>query len=73
LAYKLQECGKHLVVIDRWFPSTKRCSRCGSVKEEIGLSERIYSCEQCGFQADRDHNAAVNIRDEGRRIFLLTG
>jgi len=73
LAYKLQECGKHLVVIDRWFPSTKRCSRCGSVKEEIGLSERVYSCEQCGFQADRDHNAAVNIRDEGKRMFLHAG
>ena len=73
LSYKLKEQGKHLVVIDRWFPSTKQCSRCGSVKEEIILSERLYRCDHCGLELDRDHNAAINICDKGRSTFLQAG
>ena len=65
LSYK----AKHYVEIDRWFPSSKRCSKCGHVKDELKLSERTYRCESCGNVLDRDHNAAINIRDEGLRIF----
>ena len=65
LAYK----ARHYVEIERCYPSSKRCSKCGHVKEELGLSERTYRCESCGNVLDRDYNAAVNIRDEGMRIF----
>jgi len=65
LSYK----AAHYVEIDRFYPSSKRCSRCGNVKSELGLSERTYRCEACGNVLDRDLNAALNIRDEGFRIF----
>jgi len=67
LGYKLSEQGKQLVKIDKWFPSSKMCSSCGAIKDELPLSERIYRCE-CGFVCSRDHNAAINIRDEGLRM-----
>lgn len=63
LAYKLVEQGGKLVKINKWFPSTKTCSKCGHVKP-VALSERIYSCE-CGFVFNRDWNAAINIKNEG--------
>lgn len=64
LFYKLSEEGKQLVKIDKWFPSSKLCSCCGTVKEKLSLSERVYSCE-CGFVEDRDINAAINIKNQG--------
>ena len=67
LAYKLEEQGKKLVKIDRFFPSSKKCCKCGSVKKELKLSERIYRCD-CGNILDRDKNAAINIREEARRM-----
>ena len=67
LSYKLKERGKMLVKVDRFYPSSKTCSVCGRVKSEMALTERIYVCE-CGNEMDRDVNAAVNIREEGRRI-----
>ncbi|WP_066196161.1 RNA-guided endonuclease TnpB family protein [Gracilibacillus timonensis] len=66
LQYKLKEQGKQLVKIDKWFPSTKTCSNCGSVKE-IELSERTYQCA-CGLNIDRDYNSALNIKKEGIRL-----
>ncbi|EQB07138.1 transposase IS605 [Sphingobium quisquiliarum P25] len=66
LQYKLKEQGKQLVKIDKWFPSTKMCSKCGSVKE-IKLSERTYQCA-CGLNLDRDYNSALNIKQEGIRL-----
>ena len=69
LSYKLKEQGKELVKIGRFFPSSKKCSVCGHVKKELKLSERIYRCE-CGSELDRDVNAAINIREEGRRILM---
>ena len=60
---------RHYVEIDRFCPSSKRCSRCGNVKDELSLSERTYRCASCGNVVDRDLNAAMNIRDEGFRIF----
>jgi len=67
LSYKLEEQGKKLVKVDRYYPSSKTCSKCGKVKETMSLSERIYKCE-CGNEMDRDVNAAINLREEGRRI-----
>lgn len=69
LAYKLKEQGKQLVKIDRWFPSTKKCSSCGT-KIMMKLSERTYRCS-CGYEADRDYNSAINIRNEGLRLLGL--
>ena len=68
LDYKLDELGKQLVKIDKWFPSSKMCSECGNVKKELLLSDRSYCCEVCGTILDRDHNAGRNIRNEGMRM-----
>jgi len=52
------------IEVDRWFPSTKTCSKCGNIRE-IGIDERIYVCPVCGNVMDRDFNASVNIENEG--------
>ena len=62
MAYKCAWYGSQLVKADRWFPSSKRCSRCGQVKESLALSERIYHCAVCGLTIDRDRNAALNLQ-----------
>ena len=67
LAYKLEEQEKELIIVDRFYPSSKRCSVCGNIKKELRLSERLYQCS-CGNCMDRDVNAAINIREEGRRM-----
>jgi len=63
MTYKTVWQGETLLLADRWFPSTKRCSRCRNVKEDMDLSERIYVCENpaCGLVIDRDVNAALNL------------
>lgn len=65
LEYKTGRTGARLHVIDRWYPSSKTCSGCGRVKTKLSLSERVYSCENCGLIIDRDLNAAINIRVAG--------
>ena len=70
LDYKLAWKGKKLVKIDRFFPSSKKCSKCGKIKKELGLSERVYRCT-CGNEMDRDRNAAINIREEARRMLAV--
>ena len=61
LDYKTKWYGSALVKADTFFPSSKRCSRCGSVKAKLGLNEREYHCEACGLVMDRDLNAATNL------------
>ena len=61
LTYKAAWFGSELVVCDRWFPSTKTCSGCGSVKQHMGLAERVFRCAACGLLIDRDRNAAANL------------
>ncbi|MBG1260912.1 RNA-guided endonuclease InsQ/TnpB family protein [Nostoc commune] len=61
LSYKCKLHGSNLVVVDRWFPSSKTCSNCGIKKEILSLSQRVFNCENCGFIIDRDLNAAVNL------------
>ena len=68
LEYKLIEQGKRLVVIDKWFPSSKLCRFCGTVNKELTLADRIWTCQKCGMMLDRDVNAAINIKNEGCRI-----
>jgi len=59
--YKARMRGNHLEVVDRWFASSKTCSDCGLVKEALSLGERRFRCEGCGFESDRDLNAALNL------------
>ena len=66
LEYKLADRGKRLIRVDKWYPSTQICSRCGS-RRKLLLSERVYRC-CCGLSIDRDLNAAINIKEEGLRI-----
>ena len=61
LAYKCSWYGCELMTADRFFPSSKTCSSCGAVKEELKLSDRIYCCAVCGLVLDRDQNAARNL------------
>lgn len=67
LKYKLEEQGKQFIKIDKWFPSSKMCHCCGSIKEDLKLSDRWYKCD-CGYENDRDYNAALNIKDCGTRL-----
>ena len=69
LSYKLAKQGKRLIKVAWNFPSSKKCSVCGKVKKELGLNERVYHCD-CGNHMDRDVNAAINLREEGRRILM---
>lgn len=62
LTYKCKMNGVELIVADRWYPSSKMCSCCGNVKKQLSLSERVYKCDICGFDDDRDHNASVNLK-----------
>jgi len=61
LVYKAAWRGVIIDRADRFYPSSKRCSRCAAIKTTLLLSERVYRCEECGFVADRDLNAAANL------------
>jgi putative transposase len=61
LEYKSMLYGNHVEVVDRFYPSSKKCSRCGEVKETLSLSERTYDCKHCQLKIDRDDNAARNL------------
>ena len=64
LEYKAALAGSVVVVVDRWFPSSKTCSACGAYCESMPLSIREWTCAQCGAEHDRDINAAQNIQRE---------
>jgi putative transposase len=61
LEYKTTWYGSTLVVAERFYPSSKTCSRCGTVKAKLSLDERMFQCEACGLTIDRDVNAAINL------------
>ena len=61
LKYKAKLHGNHVEVVDRWFPSTKKCSRCNELHREMSLNKRQFDCVNCGLSIDRDENAARNL------------
>jgi putative transposase len=67
LVYKSDWYGKILVEVDRWYPSSKRCSACQHTLDELRLDERQWTCPGCGAYHDRDVNAARNVLAEGLR------
>jgi putative transposase len=73
LAYKLERKAGKLIEIDRFFPSSKMCSCCGYVMDNLPLDIREWSCPSCGTHHDRDGNAALIIRNEGVRILTMGG
>ena len=62
LKNKCDENGIELRVVDKMYPSSKLCHCCGAIKKDLKLSDRIYKCD-CGYMADRDYNASLNLRD----------
>lgn len=66
ITYKSQFYGVDLIVADRFYPSSKKCSKCGAVRKYLSLSERTYVCPECGHTIDRDLNAAVNLKNYGK-------
>jgi putative transposase len=68
LEYKAARYGRRVVVIDRWFPSSKMCSACGHILAELGLKVRVWQCPSCGTRHDRDVNAAKNILAAGLAV-----
>jgi putative transposase len=68
LEYKCERAGRRLVVIDRWYPSSKTCSSCGYLLSELSLATRHWTCPGCRTRHDRDINAAKNILAAGRAV-----
>ena len=68
LEYKCERYGRRLIVIDRWYPSSKTCSACGHLLAELNLSTRHWTCPSCGARHDRDINAAKNILAAGQAV-----
>ena len=68
LEYKANWYGRKIVKVPIFYPSSKTCSSCGNIKETLKLSERIYHCECCGLEIDRDYNASINILRKGLEI-----
>lgn len=67
LTYKLEENGKAMVKIPKYFPSSQLCSRC-STRNDISLDQRVFYCPKCHKAIDRDLNAAINIRNKGKQM-----
>jgi len=61
LADQCRKNGIELRIADRWYPSSRLCSECGSIRKDLKLSDRTYRCDACGFVLDRDRNASINL------------
>ena len=70
LSYKTEWNGSIVIKVGKFFPSSKTCCACEHVHKELKLSDRVYVCPACGHVMGRDHQAAVNIRNEGVRIYI---
>jgi putative transposase len=68
LGYKAARYGRRVIIVDRWYPSSKTCSACGHVLASLGLKTRTWQCPSCGTRHDRDVNAAKNILAAGRAV-----
>ena len=62
LPIKTKQIGIEVRIVDKFYPSFKKCSRCGRIKRDLKLRDRIYRCE-CGMELDRDLNAAINLKN----------
>jgi len=65
---KMQEQGRVLITINKWYPSSKACSCCRYVNNNLSIADRVWTCPECGSILDRDINAAINIKNEGLRM-----
>jgi putative transposase len=65
--YKARWTGKVVLKVDRWFPSSQLCHRCYH-QQKLSLSDRFWTCSKCGERHDRDVNASINLREEGKRV-----
>ena len=63
IQYKCKWNNIELRIVDRYFPSSKLCHECGSIKKDLKLSDRVYVCKECGNIIDRDYQASLNLRD----------
>jgi len=61
MKYKCEFNGIEFIQVDRFYPSSKTCSRCGSIKKDLKLKNRVYVCSECGLVIDRDKNASINL------------
>src|SRR5438067_1450343 len=68
LLYKAEQYGGYVQLVDRWYASSKTCSSCHWMNEDLTLAERVFICHDCGLVIDRDLNAAINIRKEALRL-----
>jgi len=73
LEYKCQLYGSQLVFVDRFYPSSKTCSHCGHIKESLSLSQRVFKCDQCQFECDRDLNASMNLKKAASLVVSARG
>jgi len=65
MKYKCEEYGIEFIQVGRFYPSSKTCSNCGSIKKDLKLSDRVFICPECGFEIDRDKNASLNLMNYG--------
>ena len=68
LEYKARYNGVSITRADRFYPSSKTCSHCGSIKSNLSLSQRVFVCDECGFKIDRDLNASINLHKQLGRV-----
>lgn len=61
IEYKSKWNGIEFVKANRFYPSSKTCSKCGCIKKNLTLRDRLYVCGECGYAIDRDYNAAINL------------
>lgn len=61
IQYKCKFNGIEFTQVDIWYPSSKTCSSCGSIKKDLKLKDRVYTCDKCGYVIDRDKNASINL------------
>jgi putative transposase len=68
LLYKAEQYGGYVQLVARWYTSSKACSGCGWINDDLTLADRVFICHDCGLVIDRDSNAAINIRNEALRL-----
>lgn len=72
IEYKSGMTGTKVVLADRFYPSSKSCSRCGEIKDDLSLSDRVFHCAGCNLKIGRDHNAGINLEKLGQSMPEVT-